>query len=108
MTIAAQPVPPGYPSAATLRSTPQTVVWGYIPADAPPVLRIRSGQTVRIDTVTHQGLNTKQDPVAFFGAAGIAPAQVLQDATDVYRNVTRPEGAGPHIARATGAADHQA
>lgn len=87
-------------AAATLvmlRSTPETVSWGWIAADRAPVLRVKSGQTVRIDTVTHQGLNTDRDPVTFFGAAGIAPDQVLPDASEIYRKVKRGEGAGPHI-----------
>jgi acetamidase/formamidase len=83
--------------AAHLRSTPETVSWGWIAADRTPVLRVKSGQTVRIDTVTHQGLNTDRDPVAFFGAAGIKAGAVLEDATDIYRSVKRGEGAGPHI-----------
>jgi acetamidase/formamidase len=52
---------------------------------------------VRIDTVTHQGLNTDRDPVAFFGAAGIAPGSVLADAREIYRRVRKDEGAGPHL-----------
>src|SRR5215472_11296853 len=83
----AQTVPPNPSPDATLRSTPQTVVWGYISADLPPALTIRSGQTVKIDTVSHQGLLTKDDPVAFFGTAGIPPEQVLQDAADIYHGV---------------------
>jgi len=93
----AQSIPPEFSPDATVRSTPETVVWGYIAADVPPVLRIKSGQTVRIDTVTHQGINTRQDPITYFGAAGIPPEQVLPDAVDVYRKVTRAEGAGPHL-----------
>src|SRR5262249_21768275 len=93
----AQTVPPNAAPDATLRSTPQTVVWGYITADLPPALTIKSGQTVQIDTVSHQGLMTKDDPVAFFGAAGIAPEQVLQDATDIYRMVSRVKGLGAHV-----------
>ena len=85
------------PPDATLRSTPETVSWGWIAADLPPVLRIQSGQTVRIDTVTNQGINTKQDPVTYFAAAGIRPEQVLQDAKDIFSKVQRAEGAGPHI-----------
>ena len=82
---------------ATLRSTPETVSWGWIAADRAPVLRVKSGQTVRIDTVTHQGLNTPRDPVAFFGAAGVAPGEVLKDASEIYRAVRREDRAGPHI-----------
>jgi acetamidase/formamidase len=82
---------------AILRSTPETVSWGWIAADRAPVSRVKSGQVVRIDTVTHQGLNTSQDPVAFFGAAGIPPGKVLADARDIYGSVKRDEGAGPHL-----------
>ncbi len=81
----------------SLQSTPETVSWGWIDAERQPVLRLKSGQAVRIDTVTHQGLNTGKDPVAFFGAAGIAPGEVLPDAAEIYRKVRRGEGAGPHI-----------
>ena len=34
---------------ATLRSTAETVSWGWIAADRAPVLHVKSGQTVRID-----------------------------------------------------------
>ena len=82
---------------AILRSTPETVSWGWIAADRAPVARVKSGQVVRVDTVTHQGLNTSQDPVAFFGAAGIAAGKVLADAQEIYRRVRKDEGAGPHL-----------
>jgi len=82
---------------AVLRSTPETVIWGQIAADRQPVLRIQPGQTVRIDTVSHQGLTTAQDPVDLFAAGGIAPGEVLQDARDIYHKVKRADGAGAHI-----------
>lgn len=82
---------------AHLRSTPDTVVWGHLPAGRPPVLTIRSGQTVRIDTVSHQGLLSGMDPVKFFGAAGIAPNEVLTDASEIYAKVPRPKDAGAHV-----------
>jgi acetamidase/formamidase len=81
----------------TLPSTPETVSWGWIAADRAPVLHVKSGQVVRIDTVTHQGLNTDQDPVSFFAGSGIVAAKVLKDASDIYQQVKRGEGAGPHI-----------
>ena len=95
--MTAPSIPPKYAPDATLRSTPETVSWGYIAADLPPVLRVQSGQTIRIDTVSHQGINTRQDPVSYFGAAGIPPAQVLQDAQEIFNKVKRAEGAGPHV-----------
>ena len=93
----AQSVPPNPLPDATLRSTPQTVVWGYISADLTPALTIKSGQTVKIDTVSHQGLLTKDPPVTFFGAGGIPPEQVLQDATDIYQMVSHVNGLGAHV-----------
>jgi acetamidase/formamidase len=96
LSAAAQPAPSGAAADATLRSTPETVLWGYFAADAPPVLRIRSGQTVRIDTVSHSGMNT-EDPVTFFGRGGIRPEQVLQDVIDIHRKVPHPKGTSAHV-----------
>src|SRR6201991_2668933 len=84
----AQPAPPGNKADVTLGSTPDTVVWGYISSRTPPVLRIKSGTTVRIDTMSHQGLTTNADPVTYFGRAGIKPEEVLQDAKDIYAKVS--------------------
>src|SRR5207245_781659 len=69
--------PAPYRVDAHVPSNSATVVWGYLPAGRPPVLTVRSGQTVKIDTVSHQGLLSGMDPVKFFGAAGISPHQVL-------------------------------
>src|SRR5437870_7618702 len=93
----AQPAPPDNKPDATLRSTPETVVWGYFAADIAPALRIKSGQTVRIDTVSHSGVNTPEDPVSYFGRAGIPPDQVLKDAVDIHQKVPRPKGGSAHI-----------
>src|SRR3954465_9879570 len=90
---AAQPVPVNRTPDATLRSTPETVVWGYFAADIPPALRIKSGQTVRVDTVSHGGFNTGVDPVTFFSRHDVAAAEVLKDAIDIYEKVSRPRGA---------------
>jgi acetamidase/formamidase len=93
----AQPVPPDNKPDATLRSTPETVVWGYFAADIPPALRIKSGQTVRVDTVSHGGVNTGVDPVTFFSRHGVPAGEVLKDAIDIYEKVSRPRGASAHI-----------
>lgn len=91
------PLPPKYDADATLASKPANVVWGYIPVGVTPVLTIKSGQTVRIDTISHQGLLTDKDPASYFGAAGIPPGQVLEDAKDLYKTVTRPKGGSAHV-----------
>jgi len=93
----AQPAPATPAPEVTLRSTPETVVWGYLSADVAPVLRVASGQTVRIDTVSHQGLLSNEDPVAFFAKAGIPADQVLQDAVDIYNKVRRVKGLSAHV-----------
>ena len=72
-SAAAQPAPADNKPDVTLGSTPDTVIWGYLSARVPPVLRIKSGTTVRIDTMSHQGLTTREDPVTYFGKAGIKP-----------------------------------
>jgi acetamidase/formamidase len=82
---------------ARVPSNPDTVVWGHLPAGRPPVLTIRSGQTVRMDTVSHQGLINGTDPVRFFGASGIAAGDVLPDAIEIYRKVPHPRDAGAHV-----------
>jgi acetamidase/formamidase len=73
------------------------VIWGYLTADLPAALTIKSGQTVKIDTVSHQGLMSKDDPATFFGAAGIPPGEVLQDAKDIYAMVARVKGLSAHV-----------
>jgi acetamidase/formamidase len=80
-----------------LPATPDTVVWGWIAADREPVLRLEAGATVRIDTVTHQGINTKDDPVTYFGRAGISAEKVLPDAIEIFERVKRAPDAGPHL-----------
>ena len=86
---AAQTVPLKTTPDHTVRSTPDTVVWGYFAADIPPVLRIKSGQTVRIDTVSHGGVNLPEDPVEFFAKHGVAREEILQDALDIRAKVNR-------------------
>lgn len=80
-----------------LASTAETVSWGWISAERAPVLQVQSGQTIRIDTVSHQGVNTARDPVDLFAAAGIVADQVLSDAQEIYRKVKPTENAGAHI-----------
>ena len=83
-------------AARHVPSKPNTVVWGEIPIDRAPVLTIDSGETVAIDTISHQGATQDADPVEFLDKLGIAKNEVLQDAIDFWQSRTgRPrEGRG--------------
>jgi acetamidase/formamidase len=93
-------------SAGLVRSTefglhvgcgPETVHWGYLWGAAEPVAVVRPGETITIDTVSHEGLMADQgDPAGFFARAGLAPDAVLAQAIDIYAKVQH-SGAGPHI-----------
>lgn len=83
-----------------LPSRPENVTWGWIPIDKAPVLTIRSGQTVRIDTISHHGSTQAEDPVTFLGRLGVRPEEVLQDVRDFWATrSSRPrEGrTGAHV-----------
>ena len=80
-------------------STPENVVWGWYPIDRPPVLTIRSGETVRIDTLTHAGTTQAEEPVAYLGRFGVAPDEILPEVIAFWR--TREdrlrEGRSAHV-----------
>ena len=80
-------------------SHPETVTWGSFPIDARPVLTIRSGQTVRIDTLSHAGATQDEDPVTFFAPYGVKRDEILQDVLDFWSSRKgRPrEGRGGHV-----------
>jgi acetamidase/formamidase len=92
------------PGTHYLPSLPDQVRWGYVPAvGSEPVLRIRSGETVTVDTVSHEGILEDQgrDPVAYFGAHGVPREQVLTDtiavAAEYYRTARDFDVDGPHV-----------
>ncbi len=83
----------------TLRigSGPETVHWGYFSGALDPIAFVRPGETVTIDTVSHEGLVADQGaPEAFFARFGIPREQVLADAVAIYSKVQH-SGLGPHI-----------
>lgn len=90
-------VRPSIQPDATLRSTPETVLWGYIAANLSPALTVKPGQIVEIEALSHQGLTTSKDPEKFFAAYGIPTQEVLSDAKTIYAEVKRPKGASVHI-----------
>jgi acetamidase/formamidase len=87
-----------------LSSLPDQVLWGYVPTvHASPVLQMRSGQTVTIDAVSHEGILEDQgrNPVEFFGGHGVAQGDVLDDAKAIAAEYKRtPRNFvkdGPHV-----------
>ena len=72
-----------------LKPTPKTVAWGYYDASTPPVMRVKSGDTVEIQTLI------TSSPTRLEGA-GVKPEDVEQSLRDIYREVTN-KGPGGHI-----------
>ena len=80
---------------------PAAHLWGRLPAAQDhPVLTVASGDTVTVDTLSHEGILEDQgsDPVAFFGRQGVDPAHVLEDAVAFARDRRRDARAdGVHV-----------
>jgi len=72
-----------------LKPTPKTVAWGYYDAAAPPVMRVKSGDTVEVQTLITSA------PTRLEGA-GVKPEDVEQTLRDIYKEVTN-KGPGGHI-----------
>src|SRR5581483_8821902 len=72
-----------------LAATPKTVVWGNYAASNPPVLRIKSGDTVRVETIS-------TGSPARFEAAGVPAAEIPQNMRDIFDQV-KERGPGGHV-----------
>src|SRR5215470_4634504 len=73
----------------TLKATPKTVAWGYYDAKASPVLRIKSGDTVEIQTLITNSPERLEK-------AGVPKDQVEQSLRDITEQV-KDKGPGGHI-----------
>jgi len=73
----------------TLKATPKTVAWGYYDAKAVPVLRVKSGDTVEIQTLITNSPKRLED-------AGLPPEQVEQSLRDITDQV-KDKGPGAEI-----------
>ena len=73
----------------TLKPTPKTVAWGYYDAKATPVLRIKSGDTVEIQTLITNSPERLEK-------AGVPKDQVEQSLRDITEQV-KDKGPGGHI-----------
>ena len=76
-------------AAYTLKPTPKTVAWGYYDAKAAPVLRIKSSDTVEIQTLITNSPERLEK-------AGLPPEQVEQSLRDITDQV-KDKGPGGHI-----------
>ena len=89
------------PGDRYLPAAPEHVMWGRLPCETDePVLTISPGETVTIDTVSHEGILEEQgkDPVAYFGSHGVARGDVLEDAVEIcWTHARDPENDGPHV-----------
>src|SRR5262249_50304176 len=72
-----------------LKVTPSTVAWGYYWSQAKPVLRIKSGDTVEIQTLT------TSSPTSLANH-GVKPEDIEQALKDIYAEV-KDKGPGGHI-----------
>jgi acetamidase/formamidase len=80
---------------------PGTVLWGQLPcADDDPVVTVDPGDSLIIDTVSHEGILEDQgrNPLAYFTDLGIKPDDILDDAVWVAADVPHdPRAHGPHV-----------
>jgi acetamidase/formamidase len=72
-----------------LKATPATVAWGYYWSAAKPVLRIHSGDTVEMQTLT------TASPTSLANN-GVKPGDIQQELKTIYANV-KDKGPGGHI-----------
>jgi acetamidase/formamidase len=72
-----------------LKPTPKTVTWGYYDPKTPPVLRIKSGDTVEIQTLIASSPER-------FESARVQPDQIEQPLRDIFNQV-KEKGPGAHV-----------
>jgi acetamidase/formamidase len=73
-----------------LKATPENIAWGYYWADAKPVLNVKSGDTVEIQTVSGNPENLEK--------AGVKPEQIQPELRNIYAKVPKEaRGPGGHL-----------
>jgi acetamidase/formamidase len=73
-----------------LKAAPENIAWGYYWSQAKPVLTVRSGDVVEIQTVSGNPMNLER--------AGLAAADISADLRAVYDKVPREaRGPGGHL-----------
>ena len=90
LTATASAQPSAAPSTVyKLKPTPKTVAWGYYDASTPPALRVKSGDTVEVQTLITSSPSRLE-------AAGLPADQVEPALREIYKEVTN-KGPGGHI-----------
>lgn len=71
-------------------STPDHVIWGELfKPDSEPILRVQSGDRIRMQTISHEGILPDQgDTIEFLTKGGIAKDDILADQLTVK---TKPD-----------------
>lgn len=85
-----------------LPSLVENIQWGSLPnRDSKAIMKISSGSTITIDTVSHEGIIEDQgrNPVEFFGKYGVSKDEILKDAIDIAASDIAHdfEKHGPHV-----------
>lgn len=84
-----------------LASDPDTVSWGWLANRATaPVASLGSGQSITIDTVSHEGILDDQgrDPLRYLAQFGVDRAAVLDDAVAIAgSSIANGPDDGPHV-----------
>lgn len=85
-----------------VRSTPETVLWGFLPnAGTRPVRTVQSGALVTFDGVSHEGMMEDQgrNPLEYFTDHGVRPGDILRDQQAIAESDIEHDfnAAGPHI-----------
>jgi acetamidase/formamidase len=81
-------------------SRPQNLTWGAFPIHKAPVAIVKSGDTVRIDTLSHAGSTQDEPPAAFLAGYGVKRDEILQDVLDFWAargTLRQPGGGGGHV-----------
>ncbi len=85
-----------------IRSTPNSVLWGYLPnAASKPLATVRSGSLVTFDGVSHEGMMEDQgrNPLEYFTDHGVRERDILRDQRAIAGSNIEHDfnAAGPHI-----------
>ena len=86
LSIAALLIPASWAQNA-LHVTPSTVQWGYFAADAKPVLTVKSGDVVTLDTIC---------AIDELEQLGAAPDDPIRELKEIEAKV-KDKGPGPHV-----------